>query len=738
MLTSAEAEGRADLVEVLKRAVAADAAIAREILRRAYFEGRVCYPGDATVDLPSLAGLPFQRQLASLAAPLLAGLHPRHREIAPRGELVGERLVRQLITDVIAPGRLGPAAAARGQLRMLVDGYLVPLGLARVRREGATVAPDPARSPAVAETLRLVDGGDPVPAVDVVRSLADGPVGLTEPESILVLNACVQTGLLEMWRGRNRLTEPFLAVTATDRLGAGELVEPAVRSAIAALAPIPGPGPFEPWTAGTRRSAWDHARAWLEARREELAQLRAGLARLSGIPALGGADPGPVLGDVSLIETLVEACPPALPAPAGLRALTAAIPEVVGPVLAAQRRTGAVARFLRDELRRVEEVADYLTHPELSIPASEEALQAVRDAALELLRDTLGLAAQDRIGDFFAAYREFRGAHLAAYQDAHDRHHTAVSPTDLDDIRATPGYRALARLSAIGAIAVPDDRVKVDRMLAGAVPRPCPRRVDVELGWKPRCACGFALGDREPALDRDAVVALAERGVRQHLAELARPEVGGRLDDAAADLAALGREELAADLRRLTGLDDGDPEAVASLLGDELVGVLRDVLTGGHLIVTRDLAVLREDLIGRRYPKRRLLELLTAWVDPTGQLPPGGFIEVVDSADSGRPEPAGASATPPVGDGAGTVAVLARRFPGLAALLPSHQAADAFWLAAWWGDRRSPPPWLPPRLRADPSRLAAAAGAAREEPAALADLADLDARIGPDTVLGDQ
>jgi hypothetical protein len=47
VLTSARDEGRAELVEVLERSKDADAAMAREILRRVYFEGRV-----AGVDLP--------------------------------------------------------------------------------------------------------------------------------------------------------------------------------------------------------------------------------------------------------------------------------------------------------------------------------------------------------------------------------------------------------------------------------------------------------------------------------------------------------------------------------------------------------------------------------------------------------------------------------------------------------------------------------------------------------------
>jgi hypothetical protein len=726
-------EGRTDVVEVLSRQTEADAAQAREILRRLYFAGRLVHGGTAGdgPDLASLSGLPFDRQLAALAGPLLTALHPRHGEVMPRRELVGERLVAQLVTEVIGPGRLGPAAVARDSLRSLIEGFLVPLGLARVRADGARLAPDPARSPAVAEAVRLVGDADPVPAVEVIRALADGQVGLTEPEAILVLNACVHAGLLEMWRGRGQMAEPFTAVTPRDRLGAGELVEPAVRARVEKLGPIAGPGPLEPWSAAVQRTAWGHARVWLQACREELAAVQAGLERLGDIPALAGVDPGPVLDDVASVGAVLDACPTGpgqeLTAPAGLRQLVAAVddPEAL---LGAAKRLAAMAQFFRDGLRRVEEAAGYLTHPELTIPRDQEALAALHANAVGMLDATLRLAAGDRTGELLTAAREFRRAYLAAYEDGHDRYYAAVSPADVEAIRAAPVYRDLAALAGIGAVAVPDDRVKVDRMLAGAAPPPCRRRVDVELGWKPLCACGYALGDREPVLDREVVLTVARRGVNEYLEELAQPDLTLRIEDAAGDLDNLGRTDLAGAVRRLvaiaraTGGGDGahrEPGAVAQVLDRDVASVVGDVLTGGQLIVTRDLALLREDLIGRRYPKRKLLEILAGWVDATGDIAPGGFVEIVDSSEPTLGRDAAAtpgSAGPSRAGGPGaTAALLAERFPGLAALLPAHQGTDAFWLAAWWGKRPAPPTWIPTRLLTDPARLAAAAVAEKEQ-----------------------
>lgn len=268
---------------------------------------------------------------------------------------------------------------------------------------------------------------------------------------------------------------------------------------------------------------------------------------------------------------------------------------------------------------------------------------------------------------------------------------------------------------------------------------PCRRRVQSELTWQPICGCGFRLGDLPPSVDASALLEVASRGLSEHLAELDREENRARLEQAAEDLASLDRAEAAAGLRRLLQLsaspERADPAALAQLLGPELGATLREVLSGRQIVVRRDLAQLREDLIGRRYPRRRLLELVEGWIDGGGNGPPPerAFIEVADSGDAGRA--AGAVKFEPAGSA--TVSFLRARFPRLAEALPGHRPADAFWLAAWWRDRPGRPAWIPPALARDEA-VEAAATAAAGDPQARQELVELDQRVSSHTLLGDQ
>ncbi|HXM58681.1 MAG TPA: DUF6079 family protein, partial [Candidatus Dormibacteraeota bacterium] len=734
VLRQAAEEGRGGLLDFLRRSVDSDVARAREVLRRCYFQGRlVAAELDPGLDLPALSGLPFEGVLRGIAGPLLHGLHPRHREVQPHAELVSDRHVRRLISVALAGPRLTVAAADREGVRVHVEGYLVPLGAARKRGDAYHVAPDPARSPAVAELLRLVGGGVRDRA-GLVAALGDGPVGLSEPEVLLLLNAAVQSGIAEATRGRRRVEAPFLSLEEVERIGPGELLPAELRARLPEVEEVVGPGPHEPFDARVQQASWEQARAWLEARRADTTQVREEMRQLATSALHADARLGGVPDDLEAVERVLAAVDVREAPREGLERLLAAL-DPAEPVLAASARLAAAAAFCRSDLGALAAATAYLLDPALAIPESAEyaALREAREEALELAARALPLAVEGRGREALDAAERARRAFAATYESEHERFRAAAGPAAAMAVTESAEYRALALLSAVAAAAVPDDRARVDRMLAGAAAPVCSRRVEAELALRPICGCGFGLGTEPSRLDTARLVAIAASGVRQHLAELARPEPRARLERAAEDLASLGQAEAAADLARLLRLaatpGRADPVAVAHLVGGPAGGVLRKVLRGGQVVVRRDLAALRAELAGRRYPRRRLLELLHAWVEGEEGNQEHAVVEVVDGDER--------TATAEAGPAGATETFLRTRFPRIAALLPRQRPADAFWLAAWWAGRPDPPAWVPPALL-EASELAEAATAAAGEPGPRAELAALDGRLDVRTLAGDQ
>jgi Family of unknown function (DUF6079) len=725
----------AGLLQFLQRSAESDVARAREVVRRCYFQGQLVASGlGQPPDLPALGGQPFDTILRELVGAVLRALHSRHHEVQPHAELVSDRHLRRLVSVALAGPRLTVAAATREGVRGQVDGYLVPLGLARRRGEAYYVAPDPARSLAVAELLRLVGSG-PLPTPEVTRALGEGAVGLTEPECLLLLNAAVASGIVEATRGRRPVAAPFLTLDEVDRVGPGELLAPELRGLILELGGVFGPGPHEPWDARVQQASWEYARAWLEARREEAAQVREGIRLLAESPLHGGLELDALPEDLDRLEAVLAGVDQQAGPRDGLEELLQQV-GVPDDLLAAARRVASAARFCRADLGPYAAAVGYLLDPGLSIPETPayEGLHADHEEAVARAGEVLALAAEDDARRALESCDHFRRAYAAAYAAEHARYQAAAGPQAVLPVTASPSYRALALLSEVAPSAVPDDRARVDRSLAGSAPVPCARQVETELALRPVCGCGFSLGTELRRLDVEGLLAMASRGVAQHLAQLGQGESRRRLERAAADLASLGQAEVAGDLTRLLELagrpDRADAAAVAHLLQGLVRGVLRQVLLGGQVVVRRDLAGLREALAGRRYPKRRLLELLREWVEGAEGLAEQAVVEVEDTGEgSGAPQPS---------PGGATVEALGARYPGLAACLPADRPAEAFWLAAWWAGRPRPPAWLPPRLLEDPAELRAAAAALTAASGPVAELAELDRRVQTRTLLADQ
>jgi hypothetical protein len=163
-----------------------------------------------------------------------------------------------------------------------------------------------------------------------------------------------------------------------------------------------------------------------------------------------------------------------------------------------------VARFCRVDLERYLSAVSYLLDPALSIPdrPAYETLREDREEALRLATRVLVHAAEDDARAVLEAGDQFRRTFSATYAREHAQFLTASGPEAAAAVSTGSTYRALARLADIAPVAVPDDRARVDRMLAAATVPPCHRNVEAELALRPVCGCGFQLGTEATPLEQ--------------------------------------------------------------------------------------------------------------------------------------------------------------------------------------------------------------------------------------------
>ncbi|MFQ5789575.1 MAG: hypothetical protein ACE5JI_03775, partial [Acidobacteriota bacterium] len=229
------------------------------------------------------------------------------------------------------------------------------------------------------------------------------------------------------------------------------------------------------------------------------------------------------------------------------------------------------------------------------------------------------------LGDFLAAYGR-------AYEREHERQKSTGRLDRLLRVRESRGYDLLRRLSEIRLVSVHDDRVKIDRLVEGALARTCSRLSPEFLRSKPTCECGFRLGDEVELPSATEAQASVERGVRQYLAALREVPYREKVEASLFGLKEVGKGSLAEKIQRLLELDPESPEAFEEahkLVDRDVIAAMNDALAGSAVLVDRDLDDLAESLLDRSFPKAKLLELVERWVDRETGLGPEDYVRVV-------------------------------------------------------------------------------------------------------------
>ncbi|MCD6361261.1 MAG: hypothetical protein J7M38_10405, partial [Armatimonadetes bacterium] len=603
----------------------------REVVRAAYYEGVVLSAFGEVLSGPELARHrgDWLGAVTAAAGWSLERIFPGFASIAPRQFIGAREQIDLLVDEFIRPGYANPPAESR--LANLIEAIMAPMGLAA--RSDDTWVLDINRSRPAEEIINRIrardqtpetEQGRPLSCPDLAQHMLKSELGLPPELFELLIAALIRGGYLVALDGEQRPVS-LRQVPTPVAAHLSYVARPALLSfeqwqVLSRISRIVFDRPIAHPDHAAQAMLWENLitarEQWLEriaALDEKLSELRNALGQPVGVWRESAAS----LKHTARFFQLID---PQSHAAEGLSKLLAGS----GPYL----ETGNGVSKLRDLLRVVElleqfvertgpqlvTVQKYLTSEDLWLPADSD-LADLRDRIMQMV-----LSGEAVVGDeqsftrlvqvFFARYkRHYTAWHNACYR--------ASEFEPYEGLRASPQLRVLAQLDRLN-LSVKHDISVINDAIEAVMSRRC-RELNLTqaLDHEPVCpACRLRLGEEVTLRPVEELVALADQGVAEYIAQLRQP----RNQQALADYlkAMPHRGETVRKLAEIIRLPaDAGARALMPLLSDDVLTHLQRALTGEQ-VAPRSLAELRKQLAGRTISRAEARRILNEWLEANG------------------------------------------------------------------------------------------------------------------------
>lgn len=600
---------------------------ARQIVRDAYYRGQVLSAFGPAVTAEELAALSgsWGPTLEAATARAFARVFPGFPALSPRRPLTSREQIDALVDQVIRPGVT--TLSETDPLRDLAQGFLVPLGIARLRGEECVVDVTGSKLAAeVMDRVRLRDQtpqsqlGRPVSCSDLAQHLLKSPLGLPPELFELVIAALIRTGYLAPVKNRQAVRfedVPTPLNGSFQHVARPPLLTPGEWQVLTRVCRIVLDLPLMNPDLGLQAAVWERL---LQARTDHLDQAHNLRRRLEEHIEDLGQRPGQwqeAFADIEALERFFQCVRPELAPSLGLQEFIRDINPLVGDAQGTPRlnglfrRANALSAYLQDTAPDVLALQRYLLSPLLNVePAGD--LDVRRQGVLEVMAggerivtDELNLRRQVQI--FLASYKR-------RYLSWHGRVYRSPLFDQYRSVHQSPEMRALSQLGKL--------HLKVDVTyddVAGRVETQVGRRClqpDLQdlLDASPVCPdCKIRLNEEPDLLPVEALVEEASAALRGYLQVLSRTGVRQRLADYARLMPRRGDQPARIEaIAQIT--EEATPREVLGLFTDDVIPHVNRVLSGKRL-APRNFSELRETLAGRTLTKDEAQKLFSTWLE---------------------------------------------------------------------------------------------------------------------------
>ncbi|MBD3183460.1 hypothetical protein GF312_14270 [Candidatus Poribacteria bacterium] len=638
-----------ELRENLKRSMEEMVLQVRDVIEGAYFSGKVyTTQGEITgLELTDSKTQNFNTTLARIIREPIRTLYPDH--ISPQVEISTRRLISDLIDDFVRPGRTDDITAPHARyLRTSIEGIAVPLGLARKRDNGYDLDVDVNKNPLLARIAEIIpqaentgsnSGSNLVEYKWVYQQLRKSEYGIIGPVFELFIASLMRKGQLIGYKGGipvNISQVGFPLSNYVQQIGQGQLINGDLRWQLASVSEALLGEKLQDYDVTKQEEIWARLCDLREKTIRGIANIRQELEVLHD--RMPSVDISNIMESLNRLQSLIAEIRPNLSSKEGLEHFLKIIPTKLSPnddISNLMKHLKAVKVFIDEQAQNLLAIRNYILSPQLVIPERKEYLElrSLKSKVEMLMKVDEKFIFGDGMDKLQGAFKRFKDAFTARYAQEHKSINDSVDSYNLEQIKNSDIYQILSQFSKISMVSVPNDMVKIGKLIDNESRRSCNRAVHEELSQFPICQCGFKLGTEHKSISGSNLAEMVESGIRQYVSSLQEPPYGEQIEDYMTKMQQLDQK---IPQKELTGMLRLDPELPIDDLKDELARVLTPTaiqhinraLEGDIVIVKRNISELYQDLIDRKYPKAKVREIINRWMDGDQHLPDDVYIMI--------------------------------------------------------------------------------------------------------------
>lgn len=664
-----------EALEILRESLQQSTEQAKELIQEAYFAGKVyTATGRLRVDLQECKLQNFNVTLGKLIQKPLNAIFPKH--LAPQQELTTWRVIGEIVDDFVRPAVVARSESQK-YLQTAIDAIAKPYGIVRKKRRSFELDFD-LTAPLLAQILDLIPengiNSPPAPSKKgvnekqisslveynwIYRQLRKSEYGVPGFIIDLLLFALIRKGYLMAYQNANHLNLSKLSLPLAKictHLGRGQLIKDEYRWQLGEVSQTLLHEPLASYDVSKQEEVWKKLCIMKDKLSKDLNTSRERLQMLNERIFSADEELSEVMSGISRTQSLLAEIKPTLGSKEGLEHFLNTISTKLtdeDALLHLMEKADAVKFFADRQSDVLLSINDYFSSPHLIVPEEPEydELRQLREAVLKELKLDEKLVFRGGAAALVEAFQLFKNSYSDQYLAEHKRAN-AVDAESLQKLSTSTEYDLLAKLSQITLISVPNDISTVENLISAELRRTCNRLTRENLDKFPACACGFKLGTAVKALNASELSEMMQSSISQYLVTLQEPPCRDQISDYISKMEQLERDFPKAQLTSLLNLEIKSPSdelsgsfvlpysEISQFLTDETIEHLNQALEGGIRIVSRDISQLSQQLLDRKYPKAKVLEIINQWLDGGEELIEDVYIWVSNthSIDSGELE----------------------------------------------------------------------------------------------------